>query len=148
MQLQICEHCGQQFLSQSIVAKFWDCVFPIDLIVAAVMAWGCCRIGGGAWFGALIFVSYVIGRIKEMVEKNKKKKGRLLKVGRDCPSCGDRSADVDSPLGKQIAERWLSPEMDSLPGFDGPATQHPVTQLELDMAVCEGQQSLTSADRN
>jgi hypothetical protein len=42
-------------------------------------------------------------------ERNKAKRGKLVAPDRNCPSCGERSADVDTPLGGQLILQWSDP---------------------------------------
>jgi hypothetical protein len=118
---RICEHCGQQFLSETIRDKLENIGYPALTIFGPISAVDCFR--GHAFLRGSLWLALVGSGIYEMVKRHRKKVGRVVKFGLACPSCGDRTAHVDSPLGEQLIEHWSSPHTEDLQDiFEQPST--------------------------
>src|ERR1700683_82872 len=107
---RICEHCGQQFLSETI----WDKLESLGLVLVAIYlplhAVDCFREGWHGFLPALFWLALAGSAMYELYRRSNRKEGEVVKLGRACPSCGDRTAHVDSPLGEQLIEYWSSPQ--------------------------------------
>jgi hypothetical protein len=107
MKTLICENCGFIFVKQSIWSKLADFVFPMDLILMFLMVLDC--LGKRHWGASLMWMLFIAGRIYAKIERNKITKDKDVVCGRECPSCGDRSTDIKSPLGVQLIAHWATP---------------------------------------
>lgn len=114
MESRICGHCGQQFYSPTKPEKKSDKAFPLKLVLFPIFTWFFIAEGGWCWFGALFCIFFIISEIRDKIARNKAKEGKLVSPDRTCPLCDDKSADVDSPLGRQLILKWSDPsKMDS-----------------------------------
>jgi hypothetical protein len=109
MELRICEHCGVQFFTLSKSMKEDEKFFPIAMILFPLMAWFSFEMGGWWWLGVIFCVLLFLGAIMQKSERDKMKRGKVVQPSRACPSCDDSSADVDSPLGRQLILKWSDP---------------------------------------
>jgi ribosomal protein S27AE len=107
---RICEHCGQQFLAETIFDKLDNFCTSVGAIIATLYAVDDFAEGWHGLLRALLWLALTGGAAFELYRKGKKKEGKAVKLGRACPSCGDRTAHVDSPLGEQLIEHWSSPQ--------------------------------------
>jgi hypothetical protein len=108
MTRRICEHCGQQFLSETIFNKLENIGYPALTIFGPFSAVDCFM--EHSFLAGFVWLALVGGAIYEMVKRHREKEGWTVKLGRACPSCGNRTAQFDSPLGEQLIEKWSSPE--------------------------------------
>jgi hypothetical protein len=123
MESRICGHCGQQFFTPTKSEKADDKFFPFGMIVFPLLAFYFIEKGGLWWIGVMLCVLVVIGGIMDKIDSNKQKKGKLVSPNRICPSCDEKSADVDSPLGRQLIEQWsVPPSVDHQDVASGPST--------------------------
>jgi hypothetical protein len=109
MESRICEHCGQQFFTPTKSEKEDDKFFPLGLTVFSLLAFYFFEEGGWCWLGVAFCVLIVLSAIIHKSDRNKAKKGKLVAPDRNCPSCDDSSADIDSPLGRQLILKWSDP---------------------------------------
>jgi hypothetical protein len=109
MESRICEHCGQQFFTPTKSEKEDDKFFPLGIIIFSLLAFYFFEKGGWWWLGVAFCILMVFGGIMQKIERNKAKKGKLVAPDRKCPSCDDSSADVDTPLGRQLILKWSDP---------------------------------------
>jgi hypothetical protein len=110
---RICEHCGQQFLSETIRDKLENLGLFLVGFVLPLHAVDCFRDGWHGFLLGLLWLALAGSAIHEVYRRSKRKEGELAKLGRACPACGDRSAQVDSPLGEQLIAYWLSPQTEA-----------------------------------
>ena len=107
---RICEHCGQQFLSETIWDKLENTAMLMAVFGLPIHVVDCFREGWHGVFAGLFWLFVIGSAIYELYRRSNRKKGEVVKFGRTCPSCGDRTAHVDSPLGEQLIEYWSSPQ--------------------------------------
>jgi hypothetical protein len=107
---RICEHCGQQFLSETIFDKLENLGMVLVAIYLPLHALDCFREGWHGFLPALFWLALAGSAIYELYRRGKKKEREVVKWGRACPSCGERTAHVDSPLGEQLIDYWSSPQ--------------------------------------
>jgi hypothetical protein len=92
----------------------WDKLENLGMIVVAIYlplhAVDCFREGWHGLLPALLWLALAGGAMFELYRRSNKKEGQVVKLGRACPSCGDRTAHVDSPLGEQMIDYWSSPQ--------------------------------------
>jgi hypothetical protein len=118
MKSQICKHCGQQFVWETFFDRLGNLFIPIMIVLVAIHALDCFFGGGFRWiFGSLYSLS-VTGLVMGRVEKYQKKKGNPVTRDRECPSCGDSSVNVDSPLGRLLMVKWQSERMVDFQNID------------------------------
>src|SRR5271170_4554485 len=96
---RICEHCGQQFLSETIRDKLQGVGMFLAALYLPLHAVDCFREGWRGFLPALFWLALAGLAMYEMYRRSKRKEGEVVKLGRACPSCGERTAHVDSPLG-------------------------------------------------
>ena len=107
---RICEHCGQRFLSITVWNKLENVSW---FLVALIFPFNAVDYFKEGWRGLLPGLGLLVlagGAIYALYLNRKKNEGEVVKFGRKCPSCGDRTAHVDSPLGEQLIEYWSSPQ--------------------------------------
>jgi len=109
MESRICEHCGLQFFTPNKSEKEDDKFLPVAVILFPLLAWYFFEKGGWWWLGVAFCVLIVFSAIMQKSERNKAKRGKLVAPDRNCPSCGESSADVDTPLGGQLILQWSDP---------------------------------------
>jgi hypothetical protein len=109
MESRICEHCGQQFFAPTKSEKKDDKYFPLMMIIFPLLAYTFFEMGGWCWLPAILFILTFVNEIREKINRNKRKEGKLVAPDRNCPSCDEASADIDSPLGRQLILNWSDP---------------------------------------
>jgi hypothetical protein len=102
---RICEHCGKQFLAETIRDKLKEARCYLSSVILPCCAFYCFRQRGG-WPLALICLAAAGSACYQIYREHEAKKGKSVKLGCKCPGCGSRSEDVDSPLGEQIFVNW------------------------------------------
>ncbi len=107
---RICEHCGQKFLSETIRDKLENLGMVLVAIYLPLHAVDCFREGWHGFMPALFWLALAGSAMYELYRRSKRKEGEVVKLGRACPSCGARTAHVDSPLGEQLIDYWSSPQ--------------------------------------
>jgi len=107
---RICEHCGQQFLSETIIDKLVTFGWFLLALIPPFHAVGYFKEGWHGFLPGLGLLVLAAGGVHQLYLESKKKKGELVKLGPACPACGNRTAHVDSPLGEQLIEYWSSPQ--------------------------------------
>jgi hypothetical protein len=107
MESRVCEHCGQDFIKET----FWDgAAFLFAILLFGGFAYEGIAAGGWGWAGGIFCILMVFGSIGVKVEEMQKKRGRIISPNRKCPSCGERSVDPNSPLGRQVLRKWAEEE--------------------------------------
>jgi hypothetical protein len=103
---RICEGCGKQFVSESL----WDRIEDAGLIAAIPLLplWGLHLLSEG-WIGivsAPIYPLLAVGAFGEVRKRDRRRSGQTVVFGRKCASCGEPSADIDSPRGECVLAHW------------------------------------------
>jgi hypothetical protein len=109
MESRICEHCGQQFFAPTKSEKKDDKYFPFFMIVFPLLTCLFFEMGGWWWIGVLLCFSTFVNEIRQKIHRDDEKKGKLVSPDRTCPSCDESSAEIDSPLGRQMILKWSDP---------------------------------------
>jgi hypothetical protein len=109
MESRICEHCGQEFFTRTKSEKQDDKYFPFRMIVFPLLAFYFLEKGGWWWIGVMLCILLFINAIREQIARDEEKKGKLVSPDRTCPSCDEKSANLDSPLGRQLILKWSDP---------------------------------------
>jgi hypothetical protein len=109
---RICEHCGHEFLSETIIDKLVTFGWFLLACIPSFHVVGYFKEGWRGFLPGLGLLVLAVGGVHQLYLESKKKKGEVVKLGRACPACGDRTAHVDSPLGEQLIEYWSSPQLD------------------------------------
>jgi len=105
MESRVCGHCGQDFIKES----FWERVaFIFGILFFGWLAYAGIESGGWGWAGGIFCILGAIGSIGIKFEEMKQKRGRIISPNRKCPSCGDRSVDPGSPLGRHTIRKWAA----------------------------------------
>jgi hypothetical protein len=112
---RICEHCGKQFLAETIRDKLKEARCYLSSVLLPCCALYCFRQRGG-WPLALICLAAAGSACYQIYRGHEAKKGKSVKLGCKCPGCGSRSEDVDSPLGEQLIAYWSSPHTEEQQG--------------------------------
>jgi ribosomal protein S27AE len=107
---RICEHCGQQFLAETVIDKLVGVAWFLIALILPFQAVDCFKEGWHGLLPGLGLLALAVGAGHQLYLDNKRKKGEVVKLGRACPSCGNRTAHVDSPLGEQLIEYWSAPQ--------------------------------------
>ena len=125
MNARICEHCGQRFLSETL-RDYIDFFLMLGFtLYAPVLEVGLIR--QGRWVCVILNLIGLVGLIYEMISRHKLKVGEVVKPGKRCPSCGGETAQMNSPLGEQLAAYWSSPK-----AFD-------LEQVDAEQAIMPGE---------
>jgi hypothetical protein len=103
---RICEHCGKQFVSELLRDKLKEASLYAVILFLPLESIDCFAKGGIDLLTGLLCLALAACAGYAIYERDKKKKGKLVKFGRRCPSCGERSEDMDSPLGEQLFLNW------------------------------------------
>lgn len=103
---RICEGCGKQFVSELL----WDKLEDAGLILAIpfLPLYGLHLLGQG-WIGVVsapIYPLLAVGAFFEIRRRDRCRSGQTVVFGRKCPSCGEPSADIDSPRGECVMAHW------------------------------------------
>ena len=107
---RICEYCGKQFVSEVLMDKVKEtAALPIALFLP-LHAIDCFREGWHGILSGLFWLFLAAGACYDLYDRGQKRKGKVVKFGLTCPSCGERSAEIDSPLGEQLIEYWSAPQ--------------------------------------
>jgi hypothetical protein len=109
MEYRICEHCGQQFFSPTKSEKQDDKYFPFGMIVFPLLTYLFFEMGGWWWIGVVLCFCTFVNEIRQKIRRDNEKKGKVVSPDRTCPSCDESSAEVDTPLGRQLILKWSDP---------------------------------------
>jgi hypothetical protein len=129
---RICEGCGKQFVSELL----WDKLEDAGLILAIPLLplWGLHLLSQG-WIGivsAPIYPLLAVGAFCEIRKRDRRRIGQIIVFGRKCPSCGEPSADIDSPPGESVMAYWsaaaLMPEPEQMPPTEIPGHSQELTE--------------------
>jgi len=106
---RICEYCGKQFFSEVLMDKVKELAVFLLALFLPLHAIDCFREGWHGVLSGLFWLLLAGGACYDLYDRSKKRKGKVVKFGLTCPSCGERSAEIDSPLGEQLAAHWSAP---------------------------------------
>jgi hypothetical protein len=107
---RICEHCGKQFLAETLRDKLKEAYLYLSSVLLPWCAFYCFWQHGRGWLLTLIFLAAAGSAGYRIYRGYEARKGKSVKLGCKCPGCGSRSEDVDSPLGGQLLAYWSSPQ--------------------------------------
>lgn len=109
---RICEHCGQEFVSETLRDKLETAALILAVPLLPIYALHRLSDGEGlvGAMSALMYVLLAVSAFYEVRKRDRSNKAENVVFGRKCPSCGGRSEDSDSPLGKQLIAYWSSPQ--------------------------------------
>ena len=109
---RICEHCGREFVSETLRDKLETAALILAVPLLPIYALHRLSDGEGlvGAISALMYVLLAIGAFYEVRKRDASNKAEDVAFGSKCPSCGGRSEDLDSPLGKQLIAYWSSPQ--------------------------------------
>jgi hypothetical protein len=129
---RICEGCGKQFVSELL----WDKLEDAGLILAipCLPLYGLHLLSQG-WVGVVsapINVLLGVGAFFEFRKRDRRRTGQTVVFGRKCPSCGEPSADIESPRGESVKLHWSaaahSPEPEQTPPTETPGHSQELTE--------------------
>jgi hypothetical protein len=107
---RICEHCGRQFLAETMCDKLEEAGLYLVSLLLPLHALDCFREGRHGWLHGLFWLALAGSATHQIYRRHQARKGKSVKLGWKCPGCGDRSAHLDSPLGQQLVAHWTPPE--------------------------------------
>jgi hypothetical protein len=120
---RICEECGKHFISEMVMDKVENialilAVFflPLYALSSLVQGWSCL-------IKAPLYIWLTIAAVKEIRTRNVARSGEEVVFGRKCPSCGEKTADINSPRGEQLLAYWRSPDTTHVPEQTPPSEE-------------------------
>jgi len=107
---RICESCGKRFASEMLRDKLENGAIVVAAMLLPIYALHCLSDGEGliGVISALMYFALAAAAFVEMRKRDTSGEAECVVFGRKCPSCGGRSADMDSPLGEQLMAYWSS----------------------------------------
>jgi len=107
---RICESCGKRFASETLRDKLEDGAIVLAAILLPIYALHRLSDGEGlvGAISALMNFALAVAAFFEMRKRDMRGNAECAVFGRKCPSCGGRSADMESPLGEQLKAHWSS----------------------------------------
>jgi hypothetical protein len=107
---RICESCGKRFTSEILRDKLENAAIVLAAMFLPIYALHRLSDGEGliGAISALIYFAMAVAAFFEMRKRDMTGNTECTVFGRKCPSCGGRSADMESPLGEQLKAHWSS----------------------------------------